>query len=96
MPMPFAALETKVTDAIAGKLANATMTINSSAVGGIFTNEFVTVDYVESRKPVFICKSADVIGVSHGSDAVTDNEVYKVRGIQPDGTGITKLILELQ
>lgn len=97
MPSPFAALEERVSAAIVKSLANETMTIGLTAVDGMFTNETVIVDFVESRKPVFICKSADVQFVSRGSTATTSNAaVYKVRGIQPDGTGMTKLILELQ
>lgn len=97
MSNPFAALELRVNDSIAGKLANATMTINSSAVDGIFTNEFVTVDFVESKKPTFNCKSSAVAGIAHGANVVAaDSTTYKVRGIQPDGTGMVKLILELQ
>jgi len=97
MPMPFAALQTRVTGSIAEKLANETMTINAAAVDGILTSEYVTVEFVESKKPVFLCKSSDVVGVAHGDDVVaSDSTAYKVRGIQPDGTGITKLILERQ
>jgi len=97
MPMPFASLQTRVTGAIAEKLSNETMTINAADVDGILTNEFVTVEFVESKKPVFICKSSDVVGIAHGDDAIaSDSAAYKVRGIQQDGTGMTKLILELQ
>ena len=97
MPMPFAALQTRVTGAIAEKLANETMTINAAAVDGILTSEYVTVEFVESKKPVFICKSSEIVGIAHGDNAIaSDSTAYKVRGIQPDGTGMTKLILELQ
>lgn len=97
MSNPFAALESSINASVVSRLSNAVMTINSAAVDGILTNEFVTVDYVESRKPVFICKMADVSGVAHGDDVIAaDSTAYKVRGIQPDGTGLVKLILELQ
>lgn len=71
-------------------------TINGATVTGIFGNEFIQVDYVESRAPYFECVSADVTGISHGAIVAIGSDTYKVRGIQPDGTGITKLILELQ
>ena len=97
MPIPFAALQTRVTGAIAEKLANETMTINAAAVDGILTNEYVTVEFVESKKPVFLCKSSEIVGIAHGDNAIaSDSTAYKVRGIQQDGTGMTKLILELQ
>jgi hypothetical protein len=73
-----------------------TATVNGSSVNGIFGDEFVLVDFVESKKPVFSCKLSDVSSVAHGDTAVTSSDTYKVRGIQPDGTGMVKLILERQ
>jgi len=71
-------------------------TINSATVLGILGNEFVQVDFVESSKPAFECKSSDITGIAHGDTVTVGSDSYKVRGIQPDGTGMTKLILELQ
>ena len=65
-------------------------------VVGIMSEEYVMVNFVESKKPVFDCKESDVYGVTHGSSVVIDSSVYQVVGIQPDGTGMTRLILELQ
>ena len=70
--------------------------VDGSAVNGILSNEFVMVDFVESQKPVFDCPSADIVGVAHGDTVTIGIDTYKVRGIQPDGTGMTRLILELQ
>lgn len=70
--------------------------INGSTVNGILGNEFVQVDYVESQKPVFECAAADIPGIAHGDTVAVSSDTYKVRGIQPDGTGMVKLILELQ
>jgi hypothetical protein len=47
-------------------------------------------------RPVFVCNEADVSSIAHG-DALTIKTVsYKVAGVQPDGTGLTSLILEKQ
>ena len=70
--------------------------INGLTVNGIFGNEFIQVDFVESKKPVFECAAADVVGIAHGDTVTISSDTYKVRGIQPDGTGMVKLILELQ
>jgi len=70
--------------------------INGSTVNGILGNEFVQVDYVESKAPAFECAAADVVGVAHGDTVTISSDSYKVRGIQPDGTGLVKLIMELQ
>ena len=73
-----------------------TAIVDGSSVDGILGNEFVLVDFVESRKPVFDCATAEIVGVAHGDTVTVGGGTYKVRGIQPDGTGMTKLILELQ
>lgn len=73
-----------------------TATVDGSSVEGILGNEFVLVDFIESKKPTFDCATADVVGVAHGGTVTVGSDTYKVRGIQPDGTGMTKLILELQ
>ncbi|MEY2686555.1 MAG: hypothetical protein RL375_753 [Pseudomonadota bacterium] len=49
---------------------------------------------IESTGPVCQAKSADVSTVVQGT-AITVNAVaYKVREVQPDGTGVTTLFLE--
>lgn len=73
-----------------------TATILGSSVSGILREEFIQVDFVESKRPVFECIAADVTGIVHGDTVVISSTTYKVRGIQPDGTGIVKLVLELQ
>lgn len=73
-----------------------TATVDGSSVNGIFGNAFVLVDFIESDKPVFDCASADIVGVVHGDTVTIGSDTYKVRGIQPDGTGMTRLILEEQ
>lgn len=75
-------------------------TILGGPVIGIFDNESVIVEgytgAVESTRPIFLCREANVSAVTHGT-AVTINAVsYLVRGIRPDGTGLVRLILEAQ
>ena len=71
-------------------------TIGASTIAGIFDNQFVEVHGIEGVRPVFVCAEADVSSIAHG-DALTIKTVsYKVAGVQPDGTGLTSLILEKQ
>jgi hypothetical protein len=71
-------------------------TIGASTIAGIFDNQFVEVHGIEGMRPVFTCAEANVASIAHG-DALTINATsYKVAGIQPDGTGLTSLILEKQ
>ncbi len=62
----------------------------------IFDNAFaVIIEDVESSAPAITADDTDIVGVRHG-DVFTDLETsisYKVIGIQPDGTGMTVLIL---
>lgn len=71
-------------------------TIGAAHVDGIFSTDYA--DYgnglVSGSAPVFTCATADVTSVVEGT-AITISAVgYTVRGIEPDGTGVTLLRLE--
>lgn len=70
-----------------------------STVVGIFDAEFAAVDLqagveVESTRPQFMCRTADVAAAAHGETLVIGAITYTIRGAHPDGTGVTTLILE--
>jgi len=69
----------------------------TTAINVIFDAAYEAVNLqtgeVEGAAPVAICKSSDVSGVSHGDTLDVNGTTYYVRGIQPDGTGLTTLIL---
>ena len=73
---------------------------SASTVNGIFDNEFFEVDPlsgvgVVSAQPRFICTTADLPSGAAAGDAITvDGTAYTVRVIQPEGTGVTTLVLE--
>lgn len=73
-------------------------TINGFPVMGIMDKEYIEVEFSGSTAPIFWCQSSDVVGVGHNSTfSLPDGSSYLVKGNpEPDGTGITKLILELQ
>ena len=66
----------------------------------IFENNYLLVedDYgevgVSSAKPRIVCKSNEVSSVANGDQVNIDGVTYKVTEIQPDGNGITNLILQ--
>lgn len=71
-------------------------------VRGIFDNEYSRVDVlesgVESRGPEIAIASADIVGVAQGQTITVDNgdgttTAYNVMAVEPDGTGITRLLL---
>jgi len=73
---------------------------STRTVNGIFDNEFFEVDPlsgvgVVSAQPRFICTTADLPSSAAAGDAITiDGTAYTVRVIQPEGTGVTTLVLE--
>lgn len=71
-------------------------TIGALTVAGIFDNQFVEVLGVEGLRPIFTCAASDVPSIGHGDNVTINSTLYKVVGVQPDGTGLTSLILEDQ
>lgn len=71
-----------------------------AVVGGvtvrcIFDNSFLdTLGIVADTRPMVLAKSADVSAVSVGAAVTIASVGYVVAEIQPDGTGITRLMLK--
>lgn len=72
-------------------------------VNGIFDNAYVLVDMGEAAiattAPAFTCQTADLETLTAGNaragdELMVDTVVYRVSDLQPDGTGVTVLILE--
>ena len=68
-------------------------TVDGVEVLGYFDSEFVEVNGVESKRPIFMCATSDVSGVTHADPVVYDATNYEIVGIQHDGTGVTVLVL---
>jgi len=73
----------------------------ATTVNGIFDNEFfdALTDSevpIESAQLIFVTRSADIPGAVHDDSLVIDGTTYAVKGVQPDGTGLTALVLEKQ
>ena len=63
----------------------------------IFDNGFFEVlgdDGVDSSSPFCVGVSSDLADAARNSMVEIGNDIYKVVTVQPDGTGITTLILE--
>ncbi|NLT24649.1 MAG: hypothetical protein GXX82_16525 [Syntrophorhabdus sp.] len=59
----------------------------------LFQNGFVVVNGVETTAPIAECLDTDVTGVAHGDTITVSGVTYNIIGIQPTGSGTTKLIL---
>lgn len=68
-----------------------------STIVGQFFNEYESVNVVgmdaESQIPMIIVKDTDVVGIGHEAVFSIDSEVYFVREVKPDGTGLTTAML---
>lgn len=73
-----------------------TATIDGSSVDGIFDHEFVEAAGFSGERPVFLCRTSDVSGVSEGVTVTVNSTSYTLRVIESDGTGFSRLILEEQ
>ena len=70
--------------------------IGAATVAGIFDNQFVEVNGIEGVRPVFTCAASEVLNLGHEKTIKINDITYKVAGVQPDGTGLSSLILEKQ
>ena len=72
---------------------------DTSTFTAIFDNDFLAVDLdeseVESTEPTLLARTADVSGLAHGDSLTISAVSYTVRGIQPDGTGMTQIMLSV-
>jgi len=82
-----------------GKTVSYTQTRRNetSSITAIFTNEFELVDLVdhqvETMTPELIVKDEDAPYLEDGDKIVRNGVTYYVRGIRPDGYGLTTLML---
>ena len=72
----------------------------SKEITVLFDHEYLGVDatggvLVESVHPTILALTSDVPNAAHGESLVIGPEVYYIVGVQPDGQGMTQLILEI-
>lgn len=65
----------------------------TTLINVIFDDGFRAVENLESAAPQAHCKASDVAAAAHGDTLQVGGATYTIRGIQPDGTGMTVLIL---
>jgi hypothetical protein len=72
-------------------------TLAGVSVNGIFdASYYEPLGEVEGRQPMFMLPTASASSAAHGQSLVIGATTYKVRGVEPDGAGVTTLILEEQ
>lgn len=70
-------------------------TVSGQSVPVIFDDGYQAAlgGLVESTGPQCLARTSDVTDVVQGSAITIDGTGYTVRGVQPDGTGVTTLLL---
>jgi hypothetical protein len=83
-----------------GVTASISIDGTSSSISVILNNEYFaiageSVD-IDGTQPVVTCRSSDVTGVDTDDTITISSVTYNITNIQPDGTGVTVLILQDQ
>lgn len=94
MTNPAAAIESATAASAVAAFSNCTATVGGVAMNGIFDDAYIDPLGIAGSQPSLLCKSADVSGAAQGAAVVVNAVSYTVGSIQPDGTGITRLLLQ--
>lgn len=93
--MPGAFLTDDLADFFDADEFGITATFSGGDVLGILDRAYIETEDVAGYAPTFIAKTSDLSTVSVGDSVTIDSVVYDVAEIQPDGTGVTTLVLQL-
>lgn len=96
--MTFAAAAARATASTMRILGDTQAVLDNVRVAGIFDNGYASAaDGMASRDPTFMLPTARAARVRQGSTLrIVDGSTYRVTNMEPDGTGVTTLQLELQ
>lgn len=103
MPAPFAALEERTARAVLRHVANAQATATTRfgevvTLRVIFDNGYaagsVGLSGMASTQPSAMARSVDVVDIAVGCAIAVGGADYLVAELQPDGAGMTTLLLE--
>lgn len=97
---PFAALESRVNNAVFTRLANAEVSIDGgSAFGGIFDDGYAPGAVgplgMASSQPSVVVSATRVPAQPVGKAVTVNGIAYQVAAVEPDGVGSTRLLLEV-
>lgn len=97
MAAPFAALETRLNSAVFKRMSNADATLAGAPVVGIFEAGFAIGQVgigMAGTQPTFTLATANVVGEAVGQSLVVSGTTYYVAAHEPDGAGLSRLLLE--
>lgn len=67
--------------------------IEGLAVSGIFDRQYVEYADIAGNHPTFLCPSEAASTIELGDEIRINKQPYTIAAIQPDGTGLTLLVL---
>ena len=88
----FSSILADADDAVLDALGETVTITGKGTVVGVFDEETVYELDMQGTRPVFEYQQADITIVA-GDELVRGSDTYDVRQIEPDGTGMNKLIL---
>jgi hypothetical protein len=94
MPTPFVAMEARTAAAVMRHLANAQATLGSSTFPVLFNAAYADPLGMAGTAPRATALSVDAAAATLGTALTINGTAYTVRDKQPDGTGMTVLLLE--
>ena len=96
---PFAPLESRLNRAVFARLANTQATIGAATVDAVFDNGYtmgtVGAYGMAGSQPALTLATADVPATPVGAAVTVGAVAYTVAAHEPDGTGISRLLLEV-
>lgn len=92
---PFQPVQQRINSAVLRRLANAEATVGGMAVPVIFDKPYSDpfAGQIDAMAPVCTGASADLAGLERDSAIAIDGVEYRVETAEPDGTGLTRLVL---
>lgn len=74
--------------------AAASCTIGGVAVSAVFSNRSADALFAAGTEPFITVRSSDVAATARGAAVVVNGTSYTVAKIEPDGTGLSRVLLE--
>lgn len=70
------------------------ITFDGAQIWAVFRNAYIETVEISGTRPTAECRTSDVASATSASVVVAGGVNYRVAVIQPDGTGMTLLVLE--
>lgn len=98
MDNPFAAIESALNGVSVAAFGNATLAWDGHVASGVFSRDYADPLGMVNNQPNFRCLAEDFPDIAAGETVSVEYQAalveYTVRGVEPDGTGLLRLVME--